>query len=101
MAFQLPQLPQRLAAKLFSFGRQSPPLVIIEPEASVTHPFSKDAILLDQICDDLLLVLGHPAGNRRYDKRKWVQRCARISRYYGRYSRKISIQHYGVAFRLS
>jgi hypothetical protein len=69
-------LPQRLAAKLFSFGRQSPSLVIIEPEASFTHLFSKDAILLNQICDDLLLVLAHPAGNRRYDKRKWVERCA-------------------------
>jgi hypothetical protein len=69
-------LPQRLAAKLFSFGRQSPSLVIIKPETSVANLFSKDAILLDQICDDLLLVLGHPAGNRHYDKRKWVQRCA-------------------------
>jgi hypothetical protein len=78
-------------AKLFSFGRQSPSLVIIEPEASVTHLFSKDAILLDPICDDLLMVLAHPAGNRRYDKRKWVQRCA-LSRYYGRNSRKISTQ---------
>src|SRR5215831_17772055 len=59
-------LPQRLAAKLFSFGCQSPSLVIVEPEASVTHLFSKDTILLDQICNDLLLVLAHPAGNRRY-----------------------------------
>jgi hypothetical protein len=67
-------LPQRLAAKLFSFGRQSPSLVIVEPEAPITHLFSKDAILLDQICNDLLLMLAHPAGNRRYEKRKWVQR---------------------------
>src|SRR5215470_8935482 len=66
-------LPQGLAAKLFSFGRQSPSLVIVEPEAFITHLFSKDTILLDQICNDLLLVLAHPAGNRRYEKRKWVQ----------------------------
>jgi hypothetical protein len=67
-------LPQGIAAKLFSFGRQSPSLVIVEPEASIAHLVSKDAILLDQICNDLLLVLAHPAGNRRYEKRKWVQR---------------------------
>jgi hypothetical protein len=48
---------------------------MIEPEASIAYLFSKDAILLDQICNDLLLVLAHPAGNRRYEKRKWVQRC--------------------------
>jgi len=51
--------------QLCSFGRQSPSLVIVEPEASITHLLSKDAILLDQICNDLLLVLAHPAGNRR------------------------------------
>jgi hypothetical protein len=67
-------LPQRLAVKLFGFGRQSPSLVIVELEASIAHLFSKDAILLDQIGNDLLLVLAHPAGNRRYEKRKWVQR---------------------------
>src|SRR5262249_52624017 len=69
-------LPQRLAAKLFGFGRQSSSLVILEPATSITPLFSKDAILLDQIRDGLLLVLAHPARNRCYEKRQWVQRCA-------------------------
>src|SRR3989475_13249971 len=43
------QLPQHLPAKLFGFRRQSPSLVAVELETPVTHLFSKDAILLDQI----------------------------------------------------
>src|SRR5215831_5976715 len=42
---------QCLATKLFRFGRQSPSLVIVEVQTPVTHLFSKNAILLDQICD--------------------------------------------------
>jgi hypothetical protein len=43
-------------------------LVIVEPEASVTDLFSKAAILLDQICDDLLLVTVHPSSDRNHHK---------------------------------
>src|SRR5207244_4703189 len=42
-------LPQHLSPKLFGFRRQSPSLVIVELETPVTHLFSKDPILLDQI----------------------------------------------------
>jgi hypothetical protein len=67
-------LLQRLARKLFRFGRQSSALIIVELQTPVTHLFAKDPILLDQICDHFLLMAAHPAGNRRYEKPKWAQR---------------------------
>src|SRR5215471_15716041 len=39
-------LIQRLTPKLFRFGRQSPTLIIGEPQTLVTDLFSKDSILL-------------------------------------------------------
>src|SRR5215831_9480957 len=66
-------LPQRLAPKLFRFGRQSPALLIVELQPPVTHLFAKDPVLLDQICDHFLLMPAHPAGNRRHEKRKRAQ----------------------------
>src|SRR5882762_447294 len=42
-------LAQHLSPKLFGSRRQSPSLVIVELETPVTHLFSKDPILLDQI----------------------------------------------------
>src|SRR5438128_1580386 len=61
-------LPQRGAPKLFSIGRQSPSLVIVEPETAVTHLFSKDPILLDQICDNSLLMAAHPSSDAEHHK---------------------------------
>jgi len=69
-------LLQRLASKLFRFGRQSPALIIVQLQTSVTHLFAKNPILLDQICDHFLLMAAHPAGNRRHEKRKWAQKRA-------------------------
>src|SRR5215831_6424228 len=66
-------LLQRLTLKLFRFGRQSPTLIIGELQTLVTDLFSKDPILLHQICDHLLLMAAHPAGNRRHNKRKSVE----------------------------
>jgi len=55
-------------AQVFRFGRQSPSLVIVELQTAVTHLFSKDAILLDQICDHLLLMAAHPSGDGKHHK---------------------------------
>ena len=59
-------LPQRFTPKLFRFDRQSSSLVIVELQTRVPDLFSKDAILLDQICDDLLLMSAHPAGDGKH-----------------------------------
>ena len=61
-------LPQHLSPKLFGFRRQSPSLVIVELETPVTHLFSKDAILFDQIRDNLLLMAAHPSSDSNHDK---------------------------------
>jgi len=59
---------QCLPPKLFPFGRQSPSLVVVELQTPVTHLFSKDAILLGQICDNLLLMAAHPSGEGKHHK---------------------------------
>jgi hypothetical protein len=56
-------LAQRFTPKLFRFDRQSSSLVIVELQTRVPDLFSKDAILLDQICDDLLLMSAHPSSD--------------------------------------
>ena len=56
-------LPQRFTPKLFRFDRQSSSLVIVELQPRVPDLFSKDAILLDQICADLLLMSAHPSSD--------------------------------------
>src|SRR6267378_3182056 len=56
-------LLQRFPAQLFRFGRQSPSLVIVELQTPITHLLPKDAILLDQICDNLLLISAHPSSD--------------------------------------
>lgn len=63
-------LLQGLAPNLFSLDRQSPTLIIVKVQTPVTDLFSKDSILLNQVCDGLLLMAAHPAGNGSHDKRK-------------------------------
>jgi len=83
-------LPQRLAAKLFSFG-QSPSLVIVEPEASVTHLSRKTRFSSIRyamtfcwfwLIQPAIVVTRNENGSKD----------ARIGRYYGRNSREISTQ---------
>src|SRR5437667_386184 len=59
-------LLQGFPPQLFRFGSQSSSLVIVELQTSITHLFAKDAILLDQICDNLLLVLAHPSSDGKH-----------------------------------
>jgi len=59
-------LLQRFPAQLFRFGRQSPSLVIVELQTPITHLLPKDAILLDQICDNLLLMSAHPSSDGKH-----------------------------------
>jgi hypothetical protein len=80
---------QRLAIKPFRFGRQPPSLVIVKLQTPITHLFSKDAILLDEVYDDLLLMAAHPSADGKHDKRKWIKRRAH-GQYYDRARRWIS-----------
>src|SRR5438876_12505 len=59
-------LLQRFPAQLFRCGRQSPSLVIVELQTPITHLLPKDAILLDQICDNLLLMSAHPSSDGKH-----------------------------------
>src|SRR2546425_1708018 len=59
-------LLQRFPAQLFRFGRQSLSLVIVDLQTPITHLLPKDAILLDQICDNLLLMSAHPSSDGKH-----------------------------------
>src|SRR2546422_1279593 len=59
-------LASTFPAQLFRFGRQSPSLVIVELQTPITHLLPKDAILLDQICDNLLLMSAHPSSDGKH-----------------------------------
>jgi hypothetical protein len=50
-------------------------LLVARPAAArqIAYLFSKNPILLDQILDDMLLMLVHPASDRDDNKRKWIQ----------------------------
>src|SRR5437899_1868182 len=61
-------LLQRFPTQLFRFGRQSPSLVIVKLQTPITHLLPKDAILLDQICDNFLLMSAHPSSDGKHYK---------------------------------
>ena len=50
-----------------------PALVIGESEASATELFLQDAILFDEILDDLGLVAVDPAGERGEEQLQWKE----------------------------
>ena len=64
---------QQLPTKPFRLRGQSAALVVAESHAPITSVFSKNTILLDEIVDDMLLMLVHPAGDRDHNKRKRVE----------------------------
>src|SRR5262249_16828725 len=70
------ELVEELSADLLRFRCQSATLIIVETHAAVADLLSKDPILLDQILDELLLMLVHPAGQRDNDERKWIKERA-------------------------
>jgi len=52
---------------------QTATLVVRESHPWVPHLFSKDAIFLGEIFNDMLLVLVHPASDGNDQKREWIQ----------------------------
>jgi len=52
---------------------QTATLVVSESHPSVPNLFSKDAIFLGEIFNDMLLVLVHPASDGNDQKREWIQ----------------------------
>ena len=48
-------------------------LIVVQPKPSSTKSFTKDAILLHQILDDLLLVAVHPAREQEQEEAQGVR----------------------------
>jgi len=66
-------LCQQFATKPFRLRGQSTALVVGKSHTPIADLFPKNPILLDQVLDDMLLMLVHPASDRYDNKRKWVQ----------------------------
>ena len=64
---------QDFPAELLRPCCQTATLVVRESHPSVPNLFSKDAIFLGEIFNDMLLVLVHPASDRNDQKREWIQ----------------------------
>ena len=54
--------------QLLGFGGKPATLIIIESHAVIADLFSKNAIFLHEIFDDVLLMQVHPSGNRDHNK---------------------------------
>src|SRR5262249_21128940 len=61
-------LRQQLAAEFFRLRRQSAALFVGESHSFATDLLTKNAILLEQIFDDMLLMPIHPARDRHDNK---------------------------------
>jgi hypothetical protein len=55
----------RLPGPVFWLSREPPSLIVAKSEPSITDLLSKHSILFYQEFDDVLLMLVHPAGQRR------------------------------------
>src|ERR1017187_2946994 len=53
--------------------RQTAALIVSEAEPPATELGAKDPVFLPQILDRVLLLLVHPAGNRKEQKGDWIQ----------------------------
>jgi hypothetical protein len=71
-------LRQHLSPKSSGFGRESPALVIGEPQPSIAELFPKDAVLFAQVLDHVQLALIHPSGKRDQEKTEGVERCRHL-----------------------
>src|SRR5215471_14904569 len=71
-------LGKSLSPQRFGLYGQSPALIVIEAHSPATELFSKYAILLAKILNDLLLAVVHPPGNSDQHKPKWVDPSLRI-----------------------
>jgi hypothetical protein len=60
--------PKRLSSENLALHGETATLIVVQPKPSSTKPFTKDAILLHQILDDLLLVAVHSAGEQEQEE---------------------------------
>jgi hypothetical protein len=68
-----PDMFQNCPAELLRLGCEAAALAIRESHPPIPDLFSKDTIFLDEIFDDLLLMLVHPASDGDDQEREWVQ----------------------------
>jgi hypothetical protein len=61
-------LGQNLAAQCFRPCRESPALVITEPQPGVPDLFAQHPIFFNQVINDAVLMLVHPSGNASHEK---------------------------------
>jgi hypothetical protein len=71
-------LRQHLSPKSSGFGRQTPALVIIEPQPSTAELFAKDAVLFAQVLDHVQLAVIHPSGKRDQEKTERIEGCRHV-----------------------
>jgi hypothetical protein len=71
-------LGQHLPPKSSGFGRETPALVIREPQTSIAELFPKDTVLPAQVLDHLKLALIHPSGKRDQEKPERIEDCRHV-----------------------
>ncbi len=59
---------QEFPPKTFRFRRQSPALIVVEPNASPSELLAKNAVFLTKVFDYQQLTLVHPAGDSNHDE---------------------------------
>jgi len=64
---------QEFPPKTFRFRRQSPALIVVEPNASPSELLAKNAVFLTKVFDYQQLTLVHPAGDSNHDESEWIQ----------------------------
>ena len=55
-----------------ALGCESSALVVVEPEGLAVELFFEDAVLLDEVLDDLVLLAIEPAGERGQEDREGI-----------------------------
>jgi hypothetical protein len=60
--------PQHAPSEYLGFRRQTPALIVREPQTPGSELFPQGAVLLLEIVDDIALLLVHPTGERDQDE---------------------------------
>src|ERR1039458_610758 len=71
-------LRQKPATEPFRLGRQTTPLVVVEPKPPATKLFFDDPILVTKIVEGELLLLIHPASHGDQQEPEWVENSLRL-----------------------
>ena len=53
--------------------REATPLIVVQPKPATTELLSKNAVLIQQVIDDLQLMTVHPAGEKQQEEVECVQ----------------------------